>query len=152
MAIEYSIAIHSSKSPAETLTRLIGQRSFEFRGDPRPEACGEGIVCTALPQSTVGQDLIHETFGIQTSVAIICRIDKFDLLSVGMNQLVDLCVGLVRSETSDFVFLGNCEAGLLLRKDGHLQADCRDEYWKAKWNSKFLPAGIEFVAAALPTI
>lgn len=152
MAIEYNLVIDSATTPADLLRRLASSVSMQFNDVPISEASADGISCTAIPQSKIGQELIYETFGIRSSVTIGCRLDKFELLPVGMNRLVDLCICLIQTEPYDFVLLANGESGRLLRVAGVLQADCRDEYWKERWESALSSRGIEFLPAALPTI
>jgi len=153
MAIEYSFALDSSMPVSALTTLLVENLPLSSAAGRVPDTVvGDGIICTSLPQSELGQELIDETFGINSRMKLVCRIDKFDLHEVGMNTLIEICTLFLLKCSYDLVLLSNGERGLLLRKSGVIVIDCTDEYWKAKWNTVFAHSGIAVTEGALPSL
>jgi hypothetical protein len=153
MAVEYSFIVDSSM-PVSAVTRLLVENlplSLVAGGVP-DTVVGDGIICTPLPQSELGRDLVYETFGITSAIKLVCRMDKFDLHEVGMNTLIDICMLFLSKCTCDLVLLSNGEKGLLLRKAGQLVVDCSDEYWRVTWSAVVADSGIAVTEGALPSL
>lgn len=153
MAIEYTIAMDCSMPLRDLMMDLARRLSLTYESDTRlPTLIGTGCLCTAIPQSNVGQELISTRFGIHTTVKLICRIDKFDDHDMGMQVLVDLSLCLLSNFSFDMVLLGNGETGLLLRKSGSITVNGSDDYWKSVWKSAFARTRLSVEERSLPSL
>ena len=112
----------------------------------------EGIVCTVMPQSELGRELISDVFEIGSSASVVCQIDKFEHYAAGMEHLLHLCVALLTKLSCDMVMLSNGERGLAFRRQGRVYVDCREKYWQAKWREALSGVGIPFVERDLPSL
>jgi hypothetical protein len=152
MSIEYSIILDTSESPAALVKMLAENLGMQAKSDIPNTLFGGGIVCAVLPQSELGRKIVEEKFGIKSSVDIICKLNKFDLYNVGMNYLIQMCMLVISRHTYNMLMLSNGERGLLLRKNGKITVDSRDQYWKIRWTSEFLNFGIPLVEEPLPSL
>jgi hypothetical protein len=119
---------------------------------PYPTAFTNGLTCWIMPQSSLGQELAIETFDINTSMCMRCRLDKCEWYTEGMNMLIQTCMVMLKNTECDLVLLGNGEKGILLRKNGHVFLDERDEYWRERWAAAFAKFNIPFQSLDLPRI
>lgn len=153
MAIEYSFVLDSLIDENSIANWMATELSMRLVEDNQNHTVHKnGLVCTIMPQSALGRELIHEGFGIESHAIIVCRVDKFEQHSEAMETLVELCIALLKYFDVDMAMLSNGERGLVLRKEGQVYVDCEEEYWKNIWQAKFYSDAINAVERALPSL
>ncbi|QDT40074.1 hypothetical protein Pan241w_01270 [Gimesia alba] len=152
MSLDYSFALDTEDHPEDLLRWLESTFQMKRYANQRGTCADVGLQCTVLLQNTTSRDLIDRIYGIDTRIHILCRIDKGEAQSVGMDKLVELCLGLLCRDSADLLLLSNGEQGHVLRTHQDIYADCSDEYWEQKWNAAFGKARIEFRHDSLPCL
>jgi hypothetical protein len=153
MALEYSLDLDTSQSPAETACWLQQSCGLTPESDtPHRTLIAEGVVCTILTQSTLGRELVWETFHISSTTTLHFRLDKFEHLPAGMEQVVSITIAAIHDLDCDLVLLANGEKGVILKQSGQAFADVRDPYWRDKLGQAFAAADLSFAERELPVV
>ena len=158
MSVQYTFNLGIN----EPLDTLIGQIAHEcgmryddhgvYPGGIFPTLVADGIIAAIMPQTPLGDQVIRESYGFGTSALISCTVDKFESYLVGMQRLLRLCAILAVNLTCDFVLLVNGETGWLLRKNGLIFLDERDENWRKHWTDVLAEYGLVVTLANLPSL
>src|SRR5579872_4186938 len=99
MALEYFLAIQTSREPAEMLDLLI-----EVPGLTRTSngLRGRGVdEVRAIPEHPVSQALMEKSVGFRPTLSVVFRVDKFEGMKEGVRTMVRCLSGLLRSEPGD---------------------------------------------------
>jgi hypothetical protein len=123
-----------------------------YPGGNFPTLVADGITAAIMPQSPLGGEIIREAYGFGTSTLITCTIDKFEFHQAGMQCLLRLCAVVAVNLSCDFILVVNGEKGWVLRKDGSLFLDERDDYWRKLWTDTLGEYGLTFTLAELPAL
>ncbi len=139
MSVQYTFNL-GIDGPLDT---LIGQIAHEcgmqydnhgvYPGGVFPTLVADGITAAIMPQTSVGAQIIRETYGFSTSALIGFTVDKFESYLAGMHRLLMLCAILAVNLTCRFCSRCQRQDGWLLRKDGVIFLNERDENWRKQW-------------------
>jgi hypothetical protein len=153
VAIEYSLILDTSRTPADVAGWLQQACKLSLESDsPHPTLLAQGILCTILPQSKLGRELVRETFHIGSTTTLLFRLDKFEHLPAGMEQVVRITIAAIHGLDCDLVLLANGEKGVILKQGGQAFADVRDPYWRDKLGQAFAAADSAFTERELPVM
>ncbi len=124
MGIDYNIRLAEHLTPTEAANVVAKHFGFSYVAD--------GLTASFLPASALSTKLTREQYDIDEVICISCRIDKFELHRRGMENLVDLFIGLLIILDSDMVVDYNGETPILFRRAGIVYVDLRERYWRER--------------------
>ena len=128
MAFDYDLSLCASLDTSQ-IQDLLPTLTLGLKTSPDSGTIvGAGVVISVLPETELGRQITKEDYGLEPTVRVNFRLDKFDEFHNGLQTTVKVSVALLVAANCDGILLSN-ETPVLMRKAGRITLDSGPGFW-----------------------
>jgi hypothetical protein len=134
MALDYSFNIATEYTCSELIAIIAPYAEITIEqkhtsDEKAISALADGIILSIKETGESLQSMIEEEVGISVNISILFRIDKSDNWKIGRENLLQICLEVLRCTTGDAILLFNGEDIILIRKNGMIDLNGNIGFW-----------------------